>query len=133
MTEQYTVYMHPDLVDELDEGFSPTDGLVAINDLFTGLPLQHRSNESKRKRWRAPKRLRVYRGRFTWYRKLGFSYVEIGTQLHVIELWFDSQPERHSVDIILEERELAEANRDEVLQIHAKYLKDVSDAVDDGL
>jgi hypothetical protein len=78
MTKQYTVYKHSDLVDELDEGFSPMDGIVAINDLFVGLPLQHRSQQPKRKRWRVPRRLRVYRGRLSWYPELGFSYVEIG-------------------------------------------------------
>ena len=118
-TKQFTVYMHRDLVDELDEGFSPTDGLVAINDLFVGLPLQHRS-QAKRKRWRAPKTLKVYRGRFSWYRKLGFSYVEIEDQLHVIELWFDEKAEQHQVDVILGERELETADPDDVLTIEAK-------------
>jgi hypothetical protein len=118
-TKQFTVYMHTTLVDQLDEGFSPMDGLVAINDLFVGLPLQHRS-QAKRKRWRAPRTLKVYRGRFSWYRKLGFSYVEIGDQLHVIELWFDEKPEQHQVDVILEQRDLDEADPDDVRGIEAK-------------
>lgn len=121
----FSVSMHPTLVDELDEGFSPMDGIVAINDLFVGLPLQHRSREPKRKRWRAPRMLKVYRGGFSWYPKLGFGYVEIQDRLHVIELWFDESPERHKVDVILEERELGEADPDDVRTIHAKIQEDI--------
>ncbi len=119
-SNNFTVYMHRELVDELDEGFSPMDGITAINDLFVELPLQHRSHEPRHERWRAPRKLRVYCGRFSWYPELGFSYVEIGQQLHVIELWFDRNPERRTVDVILEERELAEADPADVRAIEVK-------------
>jgi hypothetical protein len=95
--------MHPELVDELDEGFSPMDGIQAINDVFVGLPLVHRSKSPKCRR--ARKTLRLYRGRFSWYRELWFSYVEIGNELHVLELWSNS--DRDSVpDVALPETEL---------------------------
>jgi hypothetical protein len=118
--KNFTVYMHPELIDSLDEGFSPMDGLVAINDLFVGLPLQHCSREPKCNRWRAPRSLRVYRGRFSWYPELGFSYVEIADQLHVIELWFDAEPKRHQVDVILEERMPDTLDLDEVRAIQSE-------------
>ena len=99
----YKVYMHRELVDELDEGFSPMDGVHAINDVFVGLPLVHRSKSPKRRH--TGKRLHVYRGRFSWYPELGFNYVEIGSQLHVLELWFD-RDRKIPVDVILPETEL---------------------------
>jgi hypothetical protein len=45
---KFTVSMHPTLVDELDEGFSPTDGLVAIEEIFSELPLLHQHLAPKR-------------------------------------------------------------------------------------
>ena len=102
-TTAFKVYMHPKLVDELDYGFSPMDGLQAINDIFVGLPLVHRSKSSKRRR--ARKTLRVYRGRFSWYRELWFNYVEIDNELHVLELWSNDDRES-SADVILPRTEL---------------------------
>ena len=107
-TTAFIVRMHPDLVDELDEGFSPMDGIQAINDIFVGLPLVHRSKSPKRRRVR--KTLRIYRGRFSWYRELWFNYVEIGNELHVLELWSNADRDS-SPDVILPETELQQHDR----------------------
>jgi hypothetical protein len=95
-TSKLKVFMHTDLVDELDYGFSPMDGIQAIDDLFIGLPKVHRSKERKNPRHKSRNRLRLYRARLAWY-PLGFSYVQIGNELHVIELflyddWRKSNP-----------------------------------------
>ncbi len=97
----FTVSMHPDLVDELDEGFSPMDGAVAIDQIFNELPLLHRALAPKRLRKRAGRKLKVYRGCYDWYNSLGFSYVQIGTTLHVLELWFDEHPQLNQIDVLL--------------------------------
>lgn len=97
----FTVSMHPTLVDELDEGFSPMDGLVAIDQMFGELPLLHQALAPKRLRKRAGRWLKVYHGCYDWYSSLGFSYVQIGTTLHVLELWYDDSPTRREVDVIL--------------------------------
>src|SRR5205085_3654804 len=89
MTQTLTVMMHSMLVDELDEGFSPMDGLVAIDEMFSELPLLHAGLAPKRIRKRTARKLRVYRGCYDWYKSRGFSYVQIGTTLHVLELWYD--------------------------------------------
>ena len=98
---KFDVLMHPTLVDELDEGFSPMDGLVAIDEMFSELPLLHRVLAPKRPRKRAGRRLKVYRGCYDWYTSLGFTYVQIGTTLHVLELWYEQNPDRSKVDVIL--------------------------------
>jgi hypothetical protein len=97
----YVVSVHPELVDELDEGFSPMDGIVAIDEMFSELPLLHRPLAPKRLRKRAGRTLKVYRGCYQWYKELGFSYVQIGTTLHVLELWFDENPDLSQMDIVL--------------------------------
>jgi len=93
--------MHSTLVDELDEGFSPMDGLVAIDQMFSELPLLHAGLAPKRIRKRTARKLRVYRGCFDWYNSLDFSYVQIGTTLHVLELWYDKNPNLSQADVVL--------------------------------
>jgi hypothetical protein len=105
----FTVRMHPELVDELDAGFSPMDGIAAINDLFVGLPLVHPS--PVRKRRRSSKKLRLYIGRFAWYPSLAFGYVQIDNELHVLKLW--DVDKHHPVDVVLPETELQQHGADE--------------------
>ena len=100
-TQSFTILMHPTLVDELDEGFSPMDGLVAIDEMFSELPLLHPALAPKRPRKRAARRLKVYHGCYDWYKSLGFSYVQIGTTLHVLDLWYVEQPILTQMDVIL--------------------------------
>jgi hypothetical protein len=97
----FTVLMHRTLVDELDEGFSPMDGLVAIDEIFSELPLLHRALAPKRLRKRAGRKLTVYRGCYHWYDNLGFSYVQMGTTLHVLQLWYAESPRLADMDVIL--------------------------------
>jgi hypothetical protein len=97
----FTVSMHPDLVDELDEGFSPMDGIVSIDEMFNELPLLHRALAPTRLRKRAGRKLQVYRGCYHWYRSLGFSYVQIGMTLHVLELWYNENRNLDDMDVIL--------------------------------
>jgi hypothetical protein len=108
---KFTVSMHPTLVDSLDYGFSPGDGFAAIDQMFRELPQLHPAPLPQRCRNRAGRRLKVYRGRYDWY-SLEFSYVQIGTTLHVLELWDDADygnPNRTEVDVVLG-REPAEEN-----------------------
>jgi len=98
---KFTVSMHPTLVDGLDEGFSPMDGLVAIDQMFGELPLLHQALAPKRLRRRPGHKLKVYRGCYYWYKSLGFSYVQIGTTLHVLELWYEENPTPEEMDVVL--------------------------------
>lgn len=100
-THTFTVMMHRQLVDALDEGFSPMDGIVAIDQMFGELPLLHQALAPKRLRQRAGRKLRVYRGCYDWYKSLGFSYVQIGKTLHVLDLWYDETPNLNEMDVIL--------------------------------
>jgi len=106
----FTVFMHPTLVDQLDEGFSPTDGIIAIDQVFLELPRLHPAPVPRRSPKRAGRRLKVYRGRYDWY-DLGFSYVQIETELHVLELWHDTDyrdSNRTEVDVVLGRRPVEE-------------------------
>jgi hypothetical protein len=101
---QFTVVMHRDLVDELDYGFSPLDGIVAIGQMFGELPLLHPADAPKHPWVRAPRNLRVYRGRYHWYPNLCFSYVQIDRTLQVLELWWDDRGGKYNrvkVDVVL--------------------------------
>ncbi len=95
--------IHPVLVDQLDEHFSPMDGLVAINQIYLELPQLHPAAASELGRKRPSRTLKVYRGRYDWF-DLGFSYVQLGRELHVLELWNDTDwndPHRLEVDVVL--------------------------------
>jgi hypothetical protein len=100
-SQRFSVMMHPTLVDELDEGFSPMDGLVAIDEMFSELPLLHQRLAPKRLPKRTARKLKVYQGCYDWYTSLGFSYVQIGTTLHVLDLWYIENLNPGEVDIIL--------------------------------
>jgi hypothetical protein len=99
--QSFTVMMHTTLVDELDYGFSPLDGIAAIDEMFSELPLLHRALAPARPRKRAGRKLKVYRGCYDWYQSLGFSYVQIGMTLHVLELWYAENPDLGKLDVIL--------------------------------
>jgi hypothetical protein len=100
---RFSILMEASLVDELDEQFSPMDGIVAIDQLFYELPRLHPGSVPKRGRKRAGRRLKVYRARYRWS-DLGLSYVQLGTTLHVLDLWYDddyNKPNRQEVDVVL--------------------------------
>ncbi len=97
----FTVMMPRQLVDALDYGFSPLDGAVACDSIFCELPILHRAIAPKRPRKRAGRKLKVYRGCYDWYRSFGFDYVQIGTTLHVIDLWDDDNTILAKMDVIL--------------------------------
>ena len=97
-----TVSMHHDLVNELDEWFSPMDGIIAIDQIFLELPQLHPAIAPRRPHKRASRTLKVYRGRYHWY-ELGFSYVQIGDTLHVLDLW--NWDNRADVDVVLGTKE----------------------------
>jgi len=105
MTHRLKVFMHADLVDELDESLSPMDGLVAIEQIFSELPRRHAANGRPRSIRRDARRIPIFRGRYQWV-DIGFSYVQIGDSLHVIELWHDADsrtPNRPDVDVVLQD------------------------------
>ena len=98
---KFTVSMHPTLVDELDEGFGPLDGLVAIDEMFGELPLLHQALVPMRLRQGSGRKLKFFRGCYDWYPGVGFSYVQIGNTLHVLELWYDENQDCREMDVIL--------------------------------
>ena len=105
-TTTFTVFMHPDLVDELDDQLSPTDGIAALDEVFGELPLKHQPRQSSRIPCRRRKSLKLYHGRFGWL-DIGFSYVQIGNELHIVRLWHDvdwAKPDRSEVDCVIGER-----------------------------
>jgi hypothetical protein len=69
--------------------------------MFNELPLLHRALDPSRLRKRAGRKLKVYRGYYDWYKSLGFSYVQIGTTLRVLELWYNENRNLNKVDVIL--------------------------------
>jgi hypothetical protein len=77
------------------------DGLVAIDEMFAELPLLHQALAPKCLRKWAARTLKVYHGCYDWYKSLGFSYVQIGTTLHVLDLWYDENPNLAGIDVIL--------------------------------
>jgi hypothetical protein len=102
----FTVRIDDKLIDQLDDCLSPGDGVQAIDDLFQELPKVHQSRETARPQRKPRKWLRVYRGRYGWF-DVGFSYVQVGNELHVVEFWPDAdwaKPNRAEVDSVIGER-----------------------------
>lgn len=97
-TSPFTIIIHPDLANELDEHFSPGDGITAIEELYLELPKLH----APAKRNRTKRHTRLYRACYGWA-DLGFSYVQCGNQLHVLELWTYHSDElaQRPVDVVL--------------------------------
>lgn len=98
----FTVRMLPGLADALDEIFSPSDAIEAFNQLYGELPARHQAASARgaRRFWEG------YRGRFAWF-DLGFTYVQGGRILLVVELWPDEEwntARRNEVDCVLGER-----------------------------
>ena len=63
----FTVYMHTELVDRLDECFSPLDGIHAVDGIFLDLPILHHGQAVDRYRAKPRKTFKAYRGRFGWF------------------------------------------------------------------
>lgn len=86
MENNFTTVLSRELADELDAGFSPMDGLIAIDQICIELPRLHRpAGVNMLHRWIGSSR-NVYHGRYDWY-PLGFTYRQIGDELHVLNLW----------------------------------------------
>lgn len=86
--QKFKVVMHPDMVNELDECFSPMDGIQAIGEIFGDLPRVHRNTTARNKRHVGRRVFRIFTGRFNWF-PIGFTYVQIGNLLRVLEFWYD--------------------------------------------
>jgi hypothetical protein len=85
-----SVVMHHDLVNELDGSLSPMDGLVATDQVFLGLPRLHARSLFLPS---VPSRLKLHHALLEWC-GIGFSYVELGDALHVLELWPENDVKR---------------------------------------
>lgn len=86
MKNEFTTILSSELADALDEGFSPMDGLIAIDQICLELPRLHRPTRiSVVQRWLGSS-AKLYHGRYDWY-PLGFTYRQIDDELHVISLW----------------------------------------------
>lgn len=89
-TSPFNVFMHPDLVNQLDESLSPIDGLVAIDQVFLGLPRLHANPLFQR---HAPRSLKAHYAVLDWC-GIGLTYVQVGRELHVLDLWSDDDRQR---------------------------------------
>lgn len=85
MPHEFQVILASEIEDHLDRCFSPLDGIVAIDQITLELPLLHPRPVTELRR-RLSRRLNVFHGRYDWY-PLGFSYVQIGHELHILDLW----------------------------------------------
>ncbi|MGH7242367.1 MAG: hypothetical protein ACREJD_02995 [Phycisphaerales bacterium] len=83
-----TVSIEHEITDALDHLFSsPIDGAIAVAQLRNELVAVHNVNRMYRL-FPGKNLLRLCRGRFIWM-DAGFSYVQHGTTLHVIDVWRD--------------------------------------------
>lgn len=92
-----TVEITPELAQRIDEWHSPTDGAIAISQLIRELPFVHRPIRTLLDRVLGKTHLRQYQGRFEWT-DLGFTYIQIGSELHVLSCW---QANDDAVDTVL--------------------------------
>lgn len=103
MENAFTTVISPKLEDELDAGFSPMDGLIAIDQIYIELPQLHRpARMNLLQRWLASSG-KVYHGRYHWY-PLGFTYRQIAEELHIMNLWPVKRTglfRRRSFDVVL--------------------------------
>lgn len=99
----FTTIISKELADELDEGFSPMDGLIAIDQICIELPRLHRpAHRSALQRCFGQTR-KLYHGRYDWY-PLGFTYEQIGNELHIVNLWMVQETgffRRRTFDVVL--------------------------------
>ncbi|MBX9791391.1 MAG: hypothetical protein K2Y37_20920 [Pirellulales bacterium] len=92
------------LTDKLDYSLSPMDGAIAIGQVNVDLPIVH-SRRNRRLSWpRLPSSLRVYTARIDWA-GVGLDYVEHGSKLHVIDIWYFSSDNPPAVDGVFPEVE----------------------------
>lgn len=99
----FTTILSTELADELDEGFSPMDGLIAIDQICIELPRLHRpAHRSALQRCFGQTR-KLHHGRYDWY-PLGFTYEQIGNELHILNLWMVEETgffRRRKFDVVL--------------------------------
>jgi hypothetical protein len=103
---RFTVYMHPLLERELDRKYSLINEMNR-EALYDELPRQHPIEPDRRLRRRLSKQTRVFRGWFHMSNS-GFTYVQAGDRLHVVEFWFDGnlldKRRRPAVDVVIGRR-----------------------------
>jgi hypothetical protein len=100
ISHPFTVILSPEQADELDSTFSPMDGIVAIDNVCLDLPEVHQPRACDPADPNTPY---VYTGRLAWY-PLGFSYVQAGHELHMLDFWFDDDlgtSNRSEVDSVI--------------------------------
>lgn len=86
---RFTVYIHAELEQQLRTTaiFPELD----LENLYQELPKLHPVEPKPRQRkHRLPKRPPVFRGHFDCSNS-GFTYLQIGNGLHVVEFWFDGR------------------------------------------
>ncbi len=85
MSHPLEVMLSRELAHRLDHWFSPADGVEAIDQIKLELPLLH-PYPGKKLGKKLLRRLTVFHGKYDWY-PLGFSYVQVGHELHILDLW----------------------------------------------
>jgi hypothetical protein len=101
---EFTVIMDMSVEDLLDSLFNaPMDAICAIDQINMELPKLHKPERPSLWRPFRKNSLRLYRGRFEWA-DVGFTYVQFGTALHIMDAWIDydhgSRSRRNEVDCV---------------------------------
>ena len=99
-SDTFTVFMSRELVDKLDYPLSPADGIVAIDQVFRGLPKVHTPAREHRWRFGSHVTFRVYRANISWA-MTGISYIQVSMGLHVIDVWEYPISSRQRFDAVL--------------------------------
>ena len=97
MSQLFKTILPVDLADAIDETFSPMDGVVALDEIYLELPQLHRPVG------RFGIRRKTFHGRYDWY-PLGFTYEQIGSDLHIRNIWYADEKRlfrRRRIDVIL--------------------------------
>lgn len=86
---RFTVYLHARLEEQLrDLALFPD---FDVECLLDELPKLHPVDpEPRLRKDRLPRRPRVFRGNF-YGSNSGFTYLQIGDRLHIVEFWFDGK------------------------------------------
>lgn len=92
-----TVVIAAEIADAIDHYHSPTDGAIALGQVRQEIPQHHRSQGTWSWLPFRRSRVRLYRGGLEWS-GMGFSYVQIGTVLHVVDVWSIRQ---QRLDVVL--------------------------------
>jgi hypothetical protein len=89
-SKTFIVHIHFQLAARLNDEFSVIHGEPALRELRDQLPKLHPTRSRKADVRPRRRFIRVYYGRFNW-QNTGFSYIQVGNTLAIIDLWLDRE------------------------------------------